>query len=352
MTTPTPVRFQQFLDLIHYYLDKRGEYQEHIQYFQDELSEEMYLKEILESFDEREFQNLKDSIESFLENYEEEVKESHDSLDNLAIQLKEIIHHNNRLINKNKTLEKFYQQYGEQTKLTTQRVRAIEDKITDIYQILQDNDRNNYTQTEKDSKKLNLFEKKTSHHLKNSVIMPRISLPYTLNYKSDISHLELFREDFRLTQFKLTIHFSWKPNESSNGGILAVFSLGYSSDKMYKLEISSPSNNYGKISLNIYLKHNDKVLLYGSLLDYTGPERNIIQHILVEINSQDTWKLKINGNPSNHRHRFPILYKGERYTLESWFKKKNYELPLYLGEIKIGLAKGLPVKIDRFVIQH
>ena len=136
MTPKTiPIRFQQFLEIIHQYLEKRGHYQKHIAYFQKELAEETCLREILESFDESEFQNLRHSIESFLEDYEEEVKESRDTLDELARELKDIIHHNNRLLQKNKSLEKFYQDYAEQTRLTTQRVQTIEDKISDIYSI-------------------------------------------------------------------------------------------------------------------------------------------------------------------------------------------------------------------------
>lgn len=348
MTTPTPVRFQQFLDLIHYYLDKRGEYQEHIQYFQDELSEEMYLKEILESFDEREFQNLKDSIESFLENYKEEVKESHDSLDNLAIQLKEIIHHNNRLINKNKTLEKFYQQYGEQTKLTTQRVRAIEDKITDIYQILQDNDRNTnqYRQT------LQWSQRPTSQsHLR--CMIPKISLPIDLKKHPNISHLDLFKEEFSLTKFKLTVDFSWCPADTKSGGVLAILGLQDKSEREYQLEISSPSTHYGKSSLHLYLKQEGKAIHHGSILEYTGSDQNSTQNIHLEISLEAQWNLTI-GNQDTRSSKYkipPIQYRGDRYTFESWLHKKKVDIPNKLSNIALGTSNALSVIIRRLMVQ-
>lgn len=353
-TTP-PIRFQQFLEIIHQYLEKRGHYQEHIAYFQKELAEETCLREILESFDESEFQNLRHSIESFLDDYEEEVKESRDTLDELARELKDIIHHNNRLLQKNKSLEKFYQDYAEQTRLTTQRVQTIEDKISDIYQLLRDNDRI-------DEDRLLVASHQQTTAIPTSLgsaspqrfILPKIKLPFTFTPDTNLSHSQLFREPFALTQFKLAIDFKWCPSDTTSDGILAILKLDCSSGIPYQLKISSPTNHYGKSALHLYLIQEGKVIHHGSILEYAGQQQNITQLVSLEIGGTHHWNLSVRTGKNKDRLLDkipPIYYRGERYYFEEWLKKKHYPLPSKLGNICLGGANALPITIQRMTIQ-
>lgn len=351
------IRFQQFLETIHTYLDQRDTYKETLDLFKKELYEEESLHNILENYDDHEFENLKKTIVDFINQYRNEIEDLHNHLDELSTKLQIIIHKNNHLLERKRhsdtNFDLFYNKYQSDIQQVHREAISIGPKINQIYQLLKDQDR--LGQNHLDSSQS--FVSQTTRYPKSNILIPQVQFPLILNENTSFDHKKLFKQDnLHLESFHVKLDFTWKSNQNKALGNLISLVFLSRDEQETILEISATSNHYGKDCLYLYYKRKQKTLGYGILIEKTGSSRyHETRYKLIIHRDKKQLQLSIQNICGSNQSNIiplakPILYKGDRYDFEEWITKKSLETPAQLSYIDIGTPRALPSTINHLHI--